>query len=51
MAVPVKGTMIGFITSCAGLIAWTCKESILELINRGQKSKTPCSKDPKTNAP
>jgi len=51
MAVPVKGTMIGFITSCAGVIAWTYKERILELINWGQKAKTPCFKEPKTNAP
>lgn len=51
MAVPVKGTLIGFISSCAGVIAWTYKQRLLELINRGQKAKTPCVREPKTNAP
>jgi hypothetical protein len=51
MAIPVKGTMLGFITSCAGLIAWTYKQRILELINRGPKPKTPGFKEPETNIP
>ena len=50
MAVPVKGTLLGLITACGGMIFWTHKQRILRLFNLGQKAATPCFKEPK-NAP
>ena len=51
MALPVKGTLIGFITSCGGIIAWTYKQRLLGLFHRGRKAKTPAVGEPKTNDP
>jgi hypothetical protein len=51
MAVPVKGTVLGFITSCGGIIAWTYKQRLLGLFHRGRKAKTLAVREPKTNNP
>jgi hypothetical protein len=51
MAIPVKGTVLGFITSCGGIIAWTYKQRILELFHRGRKAKTLAVREPETNDP
>jgi len=51
MGVPVKGTLLGLITSCGGIIAWTYKQRILELFHRGRRAKTLAVIEPKTNDP
>ena len=51
MAIPVKGTMLGFITSCGGIIAWTYKQRLLGLWHRGWKAKPPPVREPKPNDP
>ena len=50
MAVPVKGTLLGLITACGGMIFWTHKQRILRLFNRGQKAKTLSVRESETNA-
>jgi hypothetical protein len=49
MAVPVKGTLLGFIASCGGIITWTYKQRILELLLRGRKGKIAAVREPETN--
>ena len=51
MAVPVKGTVIGFITSCGGIIAWSFKQRIIDLFHRGRKVKKLAIREPETNDP
>jgi hypothetical protein len=49
MAVPVKGTLIGLITACGGMIAWSFKQRIIDLFHRGRKEKTLAIREPETN--
>jgi hypothetical protein len=51
MGVPVKGTVIGFIMSCGGIIAWTYKQRLSELFHRGRKAKTLAVRELKANDP
>jgi hypothetical protein len=51
MGVPVKGTLLGLITSCGGIIAWTYKERLLGLFHRERKAKTLAVREPKTDDP
>ena len=51
MAIPVKGTLLGLITSCGGIIAWTYKQRLLELLHRGRKAKTLAVGEPKPDNP
>jgi len=51
MAIPVKGTLLGLITSCGGLIAWTYKERLLGLFHRERKAKPLAVREPKTDDP
>jgi len=51
MAIPVKGTLLGLITACGGMIFWTHKQRILGLFHRGRKAKILAVREPKTNDP
>ena len=51
MAVPVKGTLLGLITACGGMIFWAHKQRLLGLFNRGRKAKTLAAGEPKTDDP
>ena len=51
MGVPVKGTLLGLITACGGMIAWTYKQRLLGLFTRGRKVKILTVRESKTNDP
>ena len=51
MGVPVKGTLLGLITSCGGMIFWAHKQRLLQLWHRGRKAKTLEVREPKPNVP